>query len=57
MNYVKTDDGTKVKVLKPAEDFYEKLVFVWLLLKNQKEDIKFDEYLHAVKSKFDEKWQ
>jgi hypothetical protein len=37
MNYLKTEEGTKVKVLKPAEDFYEKLLFVWLLLKNERQ--------------------
>lgn len=37
MNYLKTKEGTKVKVLKPAEGFYQKLVFVWLLLKKDKE--------------------
>ena len=25
------DEGTKVKVLRPAEDFYEKLVIAWLM--------------------------
>lgn len=54
MKYLKTEEGTKVKVLKPAEDFYQKLVFVWLLLKNEKDEIKFEDYLQVVRSKFSE---
>lgn len=57
MKYLNTEEGTRVKVLKPAEDFYQKLVFVWLLLKNEKDDIKFEEYLQVVRSKFDDIWQ
>ena len=54
MKYLKTEEGTRVKVLKPAEDFYQKLVFVWLLLKNEKDEIKFEDYLQVVRSKFSE---
>jgi hypothetical protein len=57
MKEIKTEEGMKVKVLKPAEDFYQKLVFVWLLLKNEKDEIKFEEYLQVVRSKFEDKWQ
>jgi len=32
LNQVKMDEGTKVKVMRPAQDFYEKLVMVWLML-------------------------
>lgn len=29
------EDGTKVKVLRPAEDFYEKLLISWIMLTGQ----------------------
>jgi hypothetical protein len=38
LNYLKIEDGSKVKVLRPAEDFYHKLVAVWLLFKNENEN-------------------
>lgn len=44
-------------MLKPAEDFYQKLVFVWLLLKNEKKDFLFEDYLQVVRSKFSDSWQ
>ncbi len=49
----------KVKVLRPAEDFYAKLVFVWLLLKDEhsSEFQDFEHYLEHVKSNFGEKWK
>lgn len=25
------DEGTRVKVLRPAEDFYEKLIITWIM--------------------------
>ena len=32
MNQVRMEEGTKVKVMRPAQDFYQKLVMVWLML-------------------------
>lgn len=32
INQQSMDEGTKVKVLKPAEDFYGKLIIGWLML-------------------------
>ena len=33
INQLETDDGAKIKIMKPASDFYEKLIIVWLTLK------------------------
>ena len=36
INQLETDDGAKIKIMKPASDFYEKLIIVWLTLKKNK---------------------
>jgi hypothetical protein len=35
INEIHAENGAKVKVLKPAEDFYEKLIVFWITLKNK----------------------
>ena len=36
ISQLETEDGSKVKILKPAEDFYQKLILVWLALTKAK---------------------
>jgi hypothetical protein len=38
MNQVRLDEGKKVKVMRPAQDFYHKLVMVWLMLQKRGEE-------------------
>lgn len=48
INEQSMEDGAKIKVLKPAEDFYQKLVIGWLMLrkcKGEKAEITFEHYL------------
>ena len=35
MNQVRLEEGKKVKVMRPAQDFYQKLVMVWLMLQKR----------------------
>lgn len=37
MNQVRLEEGKKVKVMRPAQDFYRKLVMVWLMLQKREE--------------------
>ena len=32
LNQVRLEEGKKVKVMRPAQDFYKKLVMVWLMV-------------------------
>jgi len=59
MNQVRLDYGKKVKVMRPAQDFYHKLVMVWLMLqKRGEESPSFNEYLHCLQTSFfSENWQ
>jgi hypothetical protein len=59
LNQKQLNEGTKIKVLKPAEDFYEKLVIGWLMLvKCQKiRNIDFDVYLEHIKMEFGRTWR
>jgi hypothetical protein len=59
MNQVRLDYGKKVKVMRPAQDFYHKLVMVWLMLqKRGEENPSFNEYLHCLQTSFfSESWQ
>ena len=38
LNQVKMQEGTRVKVMRPAQDFYEKLVMVWLMLQQNQHE-------------------
>lgn len=38
INQISMEDGTRVKVLKPAEDFYEKLIIGWLMIRKCHQD-------------------
>lgn len=49
-------DGAKVKVLRPAQDFYEKLLLSWIMLIKTKE-INFDKYIENVKITFARSWR
>jgi hypothetical protein len=59
MNQVRLEEGKKVKVMRPAQDFYRKLVMVWLMLQKRGEvNPSFSEFLHCLKTAFFcEKWQ
>lgn len=60
INQQTMEDGTKIKVLKPAQDFYEKLIIGWLMLKKYKEkktEIMFEEYLNHMKVSFGRAWR
>jgi len=48
-----------VKVLKPAEDFYEKLIIGWLTLTkcDPNTTITFDTYLSHIKLSFGKSWK
>ncbi len=37
MNQVRLEEGKKVKVMRPAQDFYRKLVMVWLMLQKREQ--------------------
>ena len=52
-------EGTRIKVLRPAEDFYEKLVIAWLMLRRSigSEEPRFDDYMKNVKSTFGRSWR
>lgn len=55
INQQSMQEGTKIKVLKPAEDFYEKLIIGWLMLKKcneKKAEITFEEYINHIKVSF-----
>jgi hypothetical protein len=53
LNQVKLDEGKKVKVMCPAQDFYRKLVIVWLICQqNSKDAFSFDQYLAALRITF-----
>lgn len=53
MNQVRLDEGKKVKVMRPAQDFYRKLVMVWLMLQKRGEiNPTFSDYLHCLKISF-----
>lgn len=57
LSQLETEDGSKIKILKPAEDFYHKLILVWLTSKKNKSKIAFDEYLSDVRSSFGQSWK
>jgi hypothetical protein len=53
MNQVMLDEGKKVKVMRPAQDFYRKLVMVWLMLQKQGEkNPTFAAYLTCLQTSF-----
>lgn len=56
MNQVQMEEGTKVKVMRPAQDFYQKLVMVWLMLhgpdSNSTSPIAFSSYLERLRASF-----
>jgi hypothetical protein len=59
LNQVRMEEGQKVKVMRPAQDFYRKLVMVWLVCQqNSKCTVPFQDYLTRLKSTFfNEGWQ
>lgn len=60
INQQSMQEGTKIKVLKPAEDFYEKLIIGWLMLKKcneKKAEITFEEYINHIKVSFGRAWR
>lgn len=47
------DEGKKVKVMRPAQDFYRKLVMVWLMAqKDSSQPVTFPIYLTMLKTTF-----
>lgn len=53
INQVELDEGKKVKVMRPAQDFYRKLMIVWLVCEqHSKNGFAFEEYLHALKTAY-----
>jgi hypothetical protein len=52
LNQVELAEGKRVKVLRPAQDFYRKLVIVWLLCQQTAPGLSFEEYLAALRSTF-----
>jgi hypothetical protein len=47
------EEGKKVKVMRPAQDFYKKLVMVWLIFQqNNEESVTFPIYLNRLKASF-----
>lgn len=39
-------DGTRIKVLRPAEDFYEKLLLTWITgVSGENNEMSYEEYL------------
>ena len=53
LNQVRLEEGKKVKVMRPAQDFYKKLVMVWLMVQqNNEKSITFPIYLNRLKSTF-----
>ena len=53
MNQVRLEEGKKVKVMRPAQDFYMKLVMVWLMFQKRGETKPtFAEYLNCLQTAF-----
>lgn len=53
INQVQLEEGKKVKVMRPAQDFYRKLVIVWLVCAQAaKEPFSFEDYLQALKTTY-----
>ena len=53
MNQVRLEEGKKVKVMRPAQDFYIKLVMVWLIFQKRGEtNPSFTDYLAYLKTAF-----
>ena len=53
MNQVRLEEGKKVKVMRPAQDFYMKLVMVWLMFQKRGEtNPSFPQYLNCLKTAF-----
>ena len=52
-------EGKRVKVMRPAQDFYRKLVLVWLMLqKNEESEVTFAVYFGKLTSTFfPDNWQ
>lgn len=59
LNQQALEDGTKIRVLRPAEDFYEKLIITWLMVlkTNQVDELNFDNYLRQVKIALSGSWR
>ena len=58
MSQLNSQEGKRIKVLRPAQDFYHKLILVWLSFKNGKfVKVQFQDYLNKVKSTFGENWK
>ena len=58
MSQVNSQEGKKIKILRPAQDFYHKLILVWLSFKDGNSvKVSFQEYLNKVKSTFGDDWQ
>ena len=53
------NEGTRIKVLRPAEDFYSKLVITWLMFKrsNESQELQFGNFLVQVKVAFGWSWR
>ena len=53
------EDGTRIKVLRPAEDFYQKLIITWLMFQksNEKNPGSFESFLGQVKIAFGASWR
>ena len=58
MNQVRLEEGKKVKVMRPAEDFYQKLVMAWLMFQKRGEtNPEFTQYLNCLQTAFfGDKW-
>ena len=53
INQAQLDEGMKVKVMRPAQDFYRKLVIVWLICaQGARQSFAFEEYLQALKTTY-----
>jgi hypothetical protein len=58
LNQVQLEEGKKVKVMRPAQDFYRKLVIAWLLCQQNSSSLPFEDYLTVLKAAFfAEEWE
>ena len=56
MNQVRLEEGKKVKVMRPAQDFYMKLIMVWLMVQKKGDKPEFKGYLSCVMTTFGSTW-
>jgi hypothetical protein len=52
LNQAQLSEGEKVKVLRPAQEFYRRLMIVWLLCHQHCPAVGFEDYLAALRSSF-----